>query len=71
MDENAKCPKCGSYNLDYWDEQITTRYFRIKNNGDISGKPYNISDCSTTGASGYRCNKCGCMWNSISGNILN
>lgn len=71
MDEYIKCPKCGCHDLDYWKEEIVTKYYRIKNNGDICGKPYRTKDIDNNEAYGYVCNKCGCTWNGHSNMIIN
>lgn len=69
-----KCPKCGSTNLYGWAEYISTYYYRLDKDGD-----YDINKDSPAmtfidgynGVSGYRCKDCDCMWNSMSGIILN
>ncbi len=67
-----KCPKCGCDKLDYWLEEISTNYYEIGKDGfyDINSKPIHTSSGSGYGASGYRCKRCDCEWNDISGNII-
>lgn len=72
--EKVKCLKCGSTNLYAWVEHTSTYYYRLDKDGDYDinkDTPVMTFQDGTTGAHGYRCKDCDCMWNSISGNILN
>lgn len=74
MNDEIKCPKCGSKKLYAWVEQIVTCYYNVDKNGDYDihkDIPRMEFRDGYTGASGYRCKDCDCKWNSISGNILN
>lgn len=72
--ERPKCPKCGSTNLYGWAEHISTFYYRTDKNGDFNiekESPVMTFIDGYNGISGYKCKDCGCMWNSLSGKILN
>ena len=73
VSDRIKCPRCNSTKLEYWQDILRTEYYQIDENGDYdtTDKPSRITDSGVTEAYGYRCLKCDCMWNAISGIILN
>lgn len=73
ISERLKCPKCNSTKLEYWQDIIRTEYYEIDDSGnyDTNNKPSITTDSGITEAYGYRCLECDCMWNAISGIILN
>lgn len=73
ISERLKCPKCNSTKLEYWQDIIRTEYYEIDDSGnyDTNNKPSRTADSGITEAYGYKCLECDCMWNAISGIILN
>lgn len=72
--ERPKCPKCGNTNLYAWVEGTIIQYYNLDKNGDYDiDKDKSVMELRDgyTGAHGYRCKDCDCMWNSISGYTLN